>query len=140
PGSNDPGPSAGHRGDVRGGPTVVAAVAMHDITMAFGSNEVLCGIDLELEPGRVTALLGANGAGKSTLIKVLSGVYPDYGGQITIGGKSVVIDSPTTARSYGIQAVHQKISDGVVPGLTVAENLLFEGIVNNQVPRARSLR
>jgi simple sugar transport system ATP-binding protein len=119
---------------------VVAAVAMHDITMAFGPNEVLCGIDLELEPGRVTALLGANGAGKSTLIKVLSGVYPDYGGQITIGDEPVVIDSPTTARGYGIQAVHQKISDGVVPGLTVAENLLFEGIVNNEVPRARSLR
>ncbi|MFV9673739.1 MAG: ATP-binding cassette domain-containing protein, partial [Acidimicrobiia bacterium] len=48
--------------------------------MSFGANEVLKGINLELEPGKVTAILGANGAGKSTLIKVLSGVYNDYGG------------------------------------------------------------
>jgi ABC-type sugar transport system ATPase subunit len=47
---------------------MTAVVEMRDITMAFGTNQVLKGIDLDLEPGKVTALLGANGAGKSTLI------------------------------------------------------------------------
>jgi simple sugar transport system ATP-binding protein len=119
---------------------VETAVEMQGITMAFGPNEVLKGIDLALEPGKVTAMLGANGAGKSTLIKVLSGVYNGYGGAVVIDGAPVFIDHPTTARQYGIEAVHQKIADGVVPGLSVAENLLFEGIVNNQVSRAASLR
>ena len=116
------------------------AVVMEGITMAFGPNEVLKGIDLSIEPGKVTAMLGANGAGKSTLIKVLSGVYNGYGGTVVIDGAPVYIDHPTTAHALGIQAVHQKIADGVVPGLSVAENLLFEGIVNNQVSRAASLR
>ena len=117
---------------------VETAVEMQGITMAFGPNEVLKGIDLALEPGKVAAMLGANGAGKSTLIKVLSGVYNGYGGAVVIDGAPVFIDHPTTARRYGIEAVHQKIADGVVPGLSVAENLLFEGIVNNQVSRAAS--
>ena len=117
-----------------------AIVEMRNITMSFGANEVLKGIDLDLEPGKVTAMLGANGAGKSTLIKVLSGVNSGYGGSVIIDGSAVHIDHPKTARAHGIQAVHQKIADGVVPGLSVAENLLFEGIVNNEVSRAASLR
>lgn len=117
-----------------------AAVEMRNITMAFGANEVLKGVDLELETGMVTAMLGANGAGKSTLIKVLSGVNEGYRGSVVIDGSVVHIDHPNTANAYGIQAVHQKIADGIVPGLSVAENLLFEGIVNNRVSRAASLR
>jgi simple sugar transport system ATP-binding protein len=116
------------------------AVEMQNITMAFGANEVLKGIDLQIESGEVTAMLGANGAGKSTLIKVLSGVYPDHGGSIMIDGAPVVIDHPTTAHAYGVEAVHQKIADGVVPGLSVAENLLFDSIVNNGISRAASLK
>jgi len=116
------------------------AVEMQGITMAFGPNEVLKGIDLAIEPGKVTAMLGANGAGKSTLIKVLSGVYNGYGGTVVIDGAPVFIDHPTTAHGHGIEAVHQKIADGIVPGLSVAENLLFEDIVNNQISRAASLR
>lgn len=108
--------------------------------MSFGPNEVLRGIDLEIEPARVTALLGANGAGKSTLIKVLSGVYPNYGGTVLIDDAAVVIDHPTTAHRFGIDAVHQKIADGVVPGLSVAENLLLESIVQNGVSRIASLK
>ncbi len=119
---------------------MTTAIEMRDITMSFGANEVLKGIDLELEPGKVTAILGANGAGKSTLIKVLSGVYNDYGGTVIIDGAAVDIDHPTTARAHGIEAVHQKIADGVVPGLSVAENLLFEAIVNNDVSRTASHR
>ncbi len=119
---------------------MTTVIEMRGITMAFGANEVLKGIDLDLESGKVTAMLGANGAGKSTLIKVLSGVYNGYGGTIVIDGAAVSIDHPMTARKYGIEAVHQKIADGVVPGLSVAENLLFDDIVNNEVPRAQSLR
>jgi simple sugar transport system ATP-binding protein len=85
-------------------------------------------------------LLGANGAGKSTLIKILSGVYSSFTGEILIDGKVVTIDSPTTAKAAGIETVHQRIDEGVIPGLTVAENLLFERIVSGEISRTVSLK
>ncbi|MBC7305999.1 MAG: sugar ABC transporter ATP-binding protein [Dietzia sp.] len=108
--------------------------------MSFGANQVLKGVTLALLPGRVTALLGANGAGKSTLIKVLSGVYPDYGGRIRVDGAPVAMESPMAAARQGIQTVHQRIDETIVPGLSVAENLVFEEIIRGEVPRVRSLR
>jgi ABC-type sugar transport system ATPase subunit len=68
---------------------MATVVEMRDITMSFGTNEVLKGINLKLEAGKVTAVLGANGAGKSTLIKVLSGVHSSYGGTVIIDGAAV---------------------------------------------------
>ena len=113
---------------------------MRGITMSFGANMVLRGVNLEINPAHVTALLGANGAGKSTLIKILSGVYTGNGGVIEIDGEPQTIDSPMTARRIGLQTVHQRIDDGVIPGLSIAENLLFEQIAQNEIGRVASLR
>lgn len=116
------------------------ALELEGITMSFGANKVLKGVTMALLPGRVTALLGANGAGKSTLIKVLSGVYPDHGGQIRIDGSPVAMESPMAAARHGIQTVHQRIDETIVPGLSVAENLVFEEIIRGEIPPVRSLR
>ena len=122
-------------------PAAAAPVLELDaITMSFDTNEVLKGVTLALTAGRVTALLGANGAGKSTLIKVLAGVYPDHGGQIRVAGSPVVMESPMAAARHGIQTVHQRIDETIVPGLTVAENLVFEEIIRGELPPVRSLR
>jgi simple sugar transport system ATP-binding protein len=115
-------------------------LSLKNMTMAFGQNRVLKGVTLDLYPGRVTALLGANGAGKSTLIKILAGVYTGSGGTIEVGGAPVTIESPLSAALQGIQTVHQRIDESIVPGLTVAENLIFEEIVQGAVPAVRSLR
>jgi len=104
------------------------AVALREVGMAFGGKPVLTGVSLDIAAGAVTALLGANGAGKSTLIKVLSGVYPQHTGQVLVDGAPVELHSPAAARRLGIHTVHQHIADGVVPGLSVAENLVFEEI------------
>jgi len=119
---------------------MVSAVEVRNISMAFGTNQVLSGVDLTIDKGQTTALLGANGAGKSTLIKILSGVYSSFTGEIFIDGKAVTIDSPTTAKLAGIETVHQRIDEGVIPGLTVAENLLFDKIVSGEIPRGVSLK
>ena len=119
---------------------MVSAVEVRNISMAFGTNQVLTGVDLTIDKGQTTALLGANGAGKSTLIKILSGVYSSFTGEILIDGKAVTIDSPTTAKAAGIETVHQRIDEGVIPGLTVAENLLFERIVSGDISRTVSLK
>jgi len=119
---------------------MVSTVEVRNISMAFGTNQVLSGVDLTIDKGQTTALLGANGAGKSTLIKILSGVYSSFTGEILIDGKAVTIDSPTTAKAAGIETVHQRIDEGVIPGLTVAENLLFERIVSGEISRTVSLK
>ncbi|NEC90558.1 sugar ABC transporter ATP-binding protein [Streptomyces sp. SID12501] len=102
------------------------AVVLRDVSMAFGGKTVLESVSLDIAPGSVVALLGANGAGKSTLIKILSGVHTDHGGEVTVNGVPAALQSPLAARQLGIQTVHQRIGEGIVPGLTVAENLVFE--------------
>jgi simple sugar transport system ATP-binding protein len=105
-----------------------SVVSLADVSVAYGSNVVLTGIALDFEAGEITALLGANGAGKSTLIKALSGANSRYGGTIRIGGEAVHLSSPVQARRLGISAVHQKVADGIVPGLSVAENLTLDDL------------
>jgi simple sugar transport system ATP-binding protein len=121
-------------------PADVPTLALRGLTKRFGSVDVLKGVGLELRAGRVTALLGANGAGKSTLIKVLSGVYEPSGGEVLIAGAPVQIDSPSSASRLGIRTVHQRVDDAIVPGLSVAENLLFEAIAMRGTRRVASLR
>ncbi|MEE1764141.1 sugar ABC transporter ATP-binding protein [Streptomyces sp. SP18BB07] len=110
----------------------IAAVSLRDVSMAFGGRTVLASVSLDIAPGSVVALLGANGAGKSTLIKILSGVHTDHGGLVRIAGEPAALQSPLAARQLGIQTVHQRISEGVVPGLTVAENLVFEELAQSR--------
>ena len=105
-----------------------AVVSLSGVSFSYGSNVVLRDVNLEFAAGSITALLGANGAGKSTLIKALSGANPKYSGSISIAGQAVTLSSPTAARHLGISAVHQKVADGIVPGLTVAENVLLDDL------------
>ncbi|WP_313279359.1 sugar ABC transporter ATP-binding protein [Timonella senegalensis] len=119
--------------------TAAPALELVDIVMSFGSNRVLKGVDLTLHPGRITALLGANGAGKSTLIKILAGVYSAVSGEVRIDGVPVEINRPLDATANGLQTVHQRIDDSILPGLTVAENLVFEEIARGQAPKVSSL-
>ena len=105
-----------------------AVVSLSGVSFSYGSNVVLRDVNLEFSGGSITALLGANGAGKSTLIKALSGANPKYSGSISIAGEEVTLSSPTAARNLGISAVHQKVADGIVPGLTVAENVLLDDL------------
>lgn len=124
------------------------ALSLHDLKKSFGANPVLKGVDLTLRPGRVTALLGANGAGKSTLIKILAGAYQPTSGTLEVGGEVVSFATPLEASRAGVRTVHQRVDDAIVPGLTVAENLLFERIAEGKdriaslkslLPKAREI-
>ncbi|MCB0841504.1 MAG: ATP-binding cassette domain-containing protein, partial [Bacteroidetes bacterium] len=60
-----------------------------NITKKFPGVTALENVNLELSPGKVTAIIGENGAGKSTLMKILSGVHTDYEGIIELENKVV---------------------------------------------------
>ena len=85
------------------GPRVLRLVGL---TKNFGANRVLKGVELDLFPGTVTALLGANGAGKSTLIKILVGVHAPSGGELRLSGAPVDFDSPMAAARAGVRTVY----------------------------------
>jgi len=89
----------------------------------FGSFTALDGVSLKVRPGTVHALLGENGAGKSTLVKCVVGWHSPDSGSVLLDGREQAIGSPTVARQLGIGMVYQHFT--VVPGMTVAENLLI---------------
>ena len=81
------------------------------------------GIDLDLSPGEVHALLGENGAGKSTLMNVLYGMTRPDEGTIRVNGRAVEMTSPSVAIAHGIGMVHQHFM--LVPVMSVAENIVL---------------
>ena len=98
-------------------------VEMKGIVKAFNGNPVLQGVDFDLYPGEVHALMGGNGAGKSTLMKILQGVYTADGGEIRVNDAVVQIRSPQDAKNAGIGMVFQEFS--LIPTLTVAQNIFL---------------
>jgi len=93
------------------------------LVKTFGHVVGLAGVDLELYPGEVLAVIGDNGAGKSTLIKCLSGAMTPDAGTITVDGKQVSFSSTQEAREAGIETVYQTLA--VAPALDIASNLFL---------------
>lgn len=84
---------------------------------------VLDGVNVELFAGEVLALTGENGAGKSTLSKILCGLEQPTRGGMVLGGQTYTPTSRRDAERQGVRMVMQEL--GLVPTLTVAENLLM---------------
>jgi len=93
------------------------------ISKTFGGIKALDGVDLVVYQGQVNAIVGENGAGKSTLMKVLTGVYQEYDGQIILDGRKVTFTNPKEAQNNGIAIIHQELN--LIPYLSVAENIFL---------------
>ena len=98
----------------------VEAVAM---TKRFGAFAALDDVSLKVAPGTFHALLGENGAGKSTLVKCIMGYYQPDDGEVIVGSRQQVIDSPRAAHALGLGMVYQHFT--LVPAMTVTENLVL---------------
>jgi len=109
-------------------------VSVRGVTMWFGATHALDAVDLDVRQGEILGLVGTNGAGKSTLIKILSGVYAATSGTVEVGGRRVTLTDPISASRAGIETVHQNIDHGVIPGMTVAENLALDSLADGSVP------
>ena len=89
----------------------------------FGKVVGLDGVDLDLFPGEVLAVIGDNGAGKSTLIKAMTGALIPDSGQVFLDGNEVHFKTPQDARSSGIETVYQTLA--VAPALDIAANMFL---------------
>ncbi|WP_238419745.1 ATP-binding cassette domain-containing protein [Gordonia sp. 'Campus'] len=104
--------------DALGSEVVPADIEIRGLTKSYGTHRVLDGIDLHVQAGGVTALLGPNGSGKTTTVSIASTLFPADSGSVTIGGFDTVMQT---------RAVRSMIG---VTGQSVAIDELFSGREN----------
>jgi ABC-type sugar transport system ATPase subunit len=99
----------------------VYVLKMRGVGKRYGGTAALNGVDFDVKPGEVHALLGENGAGKSTLCKIIAGTVIPDAGEMSIGGESKAYTHPSQALADGVAMMYQETS--LVPTMTVAQNL-----------------
>ena len=98
----------------------MASVTIRDVYKAFGSIQVIHGVDIAIGDGEFVVLVGPSGCGKSTLLRMIAGLESITSGTLSIGGR-VVNDLP--ARDRDIAMVFQ--SYALYPHMSVYDNLAF---------------
>jgi branched-chain amino acid transport system ATP-binding protein len=101
-------------------------LAVEELTTDYGAVRALDGVSLSVEPGTVTALLGANGAGKTTLLRTISGLRRPSRGTVTFAGMQITRMAVEEIVRLGL--AHVPEGRGVVAELTVEENLRLGGL------------
>jgi polar amino acid transport system ATP-binding protein len=114
-------------------------ISIHNLHKAFGSNEVLKGISLEVTQGEVLCIIGPSGSGKSTILRCINGLESYDRGEIRVGGHHVSRDSNEIIwiRTH-VSMVFQRFN--LFPHRTVLENVI-EGPVyvkKEDAPRPRA--
>jgi branched-chain amino acid transport system ATP-binding protein len=99
----------------------MSALVVRDLHTAYDRADVLSGVSIDVEPGRITCILGANGAGKSTLIRSVLGLTRPRAGSIRFGDQELVGLPTHEIVSLGIACIPE--GRKVFPKLTVIENL-----------------
>ncbi len=88
--------------------------------LAFGNNKVLKGVDIHVDAGTTTTVIGPSGSGKSTLLRVLNRLHEPDSGDIALDGRSVLQDNPDDLRKR-IGMVFQHFN--LFPHKSVADNI-----------------
>jgi D-xylose transport system ATP-binding protein len=96
-------------------------LSLRKVSKSFGAVQVLTEVDLDVHPGKVTALVGDNGAGKSTLIKGIAGIHPFDSGTYLFEGQEVTVHDPRKANDLGIEVVYQDLA--LCDNLDVVRNM-----------------
>jgi simple sugar transport system ATP-binding protein len=98
-----------------------SVVALSNINMSFGPNQVLYDVSFAVTPGRSHALLGRNGAGKSTAVSIMTGIHKPDSGRVEFNGEPAPANSDVMAWQEKVACLYQRST--AVPTLSVAENL-----------------
>jgi len=102
--------------------SVGSALEMRGVSKQFVGTLAVDDVDFNVRAGEVHALIGENGAGKSTLMKMISGSFDDYTGEIYMGTKKVTLHTPAQSKKNGIEMIYQELS--LALPLSIAENVL----------------
>jgi branched-chain amino acid transport system ATP-binding protein len=106
--------------------TTPRPLEVHGIVASYGDNEpVLRGVELEADPGQITAIIGPNGSGKSSLLRAICGLMHRREGTVSINGVDATHLRPKNLRRYGVRYVPQ--GNASFPGLSVHDNLRLAG-------------
>ena len=102
-----------------------STIHIQGLRKSFGDNEVLKGIDLDVRPGEVIAIIGKSGSGKSTLLRCINGLETFQQGALEVNGQALVYDNPQAMR-----ALRQKVgmifqSFNLFPHLSVGKNIML---------------
>jgi ABC-type sugar transport system ATPase subunit len=100
-----------------------ALLSVRGLSKSYGGLKAVKSVTLEIRKGEVVALVGDNGAGKSSFIKMLSGVMAPDEGTMRLEGSEIRLGSPSDARNYGIETLHQHL--GLVDVFNVQENIFL---------------
>lgn len=104
-------------------PTAEPVLTARGLSRSYGAIEACRDIDVDLWPGKLTALVGDNGAGKSTVAKILTGAIAPDAGEIRLHGAVVVFPDPLDARRAGVEAVYQDLA--LPPNLDILSNIFL---------------
>ena len=118
-------------------------LSLRGINKSFGAVHVLRGVNFDVHPGQVTALVGDNGAGKSTLIKCIAGIYEIDNGDYLFEGKKVSVSGPRDSTALGIEIVYQDLA--LCDNLDIVHNMYLgrevkKGITLNEAEMEISAR
>ncbi|SIS93841.1 sugar ABC transporter ATP-binding protein [Paracoccus saliphilus] len=118
-------------------------LSLRGIVKTFPGVRALDGVQMDLYPGQVTALVGENGAGKSTIVKILTGIYQPDEGQIEVDGTETRFPTAQAAGKAGVTAIHQETV--LFDELSVAENIFIGhaprnrfGLIDRRAMRTRA--
>lgn len=100
-----------------------ALIEARHISKRYPGVQALDGVEFDLRPGEVHALIGENGAGKSTLVGIVSGSVADYEGELVLDGQTRRFASPREALAAGIAVIPQELH--LVTSLSVAGNIFL---------------
>ncbi|MDB5152818.1 MAG: transporter ATP-binding protein [Mucilaginibacter sp.] len=90
-------------------------IQIRNLSKSYGSKLVLKNLSLDIFPGQVIGYIGPNGAGKSTTVKILTGLIPDFEGDVTVNGINMATDSLEIKKLIGYVPENAEIYDVLTP-------------------------
>ena len=115
--------TASHQQGSASAATAVPLLHVRNLDVNYGESQVLRAVQMELQPGTITAIMGRNGVGKTTLLKAIMGLLPARRGEVAFLGKSLNKLPPEKRARAGIAYVPQ--GREIFAKLTIEENLLL---------------